>query len=154
MSAKRGEATRFLHDAVASNTDDCILWPEHWAILHGYGSIGYKGRVVRCHRLALSLATGVPLNDPRDASHGPCHNRRCINPRHLSWATRRQNMGDKKRDGTSLRGENHGRAKLTKQKVLEIRASTGPQKAIASSYGVSQALVSSIKRRLVWGWLD
>ena len=62
------------------------------------------------------------------AAHGPCHNRACVNPHHLSWQTHKQNMNDKIRDGTShidinpnyATGESHGGSKLTFNQVAQI----------------------------------
>lgn len=51
------------------------------------------------------------------------------------------------------RGENNGNARLTSQQVQEIRrflADRVPQRAIASRYGVSQGLISKIKRGSSW----
>ena len=150
--AKHGEAAQFMRDAVVSSTDDCIVWP-FCKLASGYGSIGRQGKTTRAHRLALSLATGVPMSDPREAAHGECHNRSCINPRHLSWKTRSENQQDRLRDGTDARGENHGNAKLTEQKVLEIFHSTESLSVLAKRHGTDKSNISLIKRGKNWGWL-
>ena len=151
--ARPGEASEFVRAAAESHIDECIVWPQHWSSVGGYGLINNKGKMVTAHRLALSLATGVPLDDPRHAAHGPCHNTRCVNPSHLSWKTRSENQQDRLRDGTDARGENHGQAKLTEQQVLEIRESSDTGKALAEKFGIGETQVSRIKLRKKWGWL-
>jgi hypothetical protein len=51
------------------------------------------------------------------------------------------------------RGEDSASAKLSESQVIEIRHSSGPQKAIAGKFGISQTLVSAIKTRKVWAHL-
>jgi len=68
----------------------------------------------------------------------------------LSWGTHSQNMGDDRlRDGTLPFGENHGSAKLTNDKVLEIYRLAWEgnltQKEIAEMFNVSSMNVSYIK---------
>lgn len=100
------------------------------------------------HRVALILAQGH--EDPeRDASH-TCHIRRCVNPRHLKWKTRKENLNDRAYNGTVNRGEVNGNAKLKRFEVKAILADKRPQRAIADHYGVSQATVFKIKSGLRW----
>jgi len=47
-------------------------------------------------------------------------------------------------------GELHNMAKLTEDEVLRIRADNRPQRRIAADYGITQAAVSLIKRRINW----
>jgi hypothetical protein len=51
-------------------------------------------------------------------------------------------------------GERNGRAKLTAEQVLVIRASTESQRALAAKFEVSHNLISAIKCRTVWRHLD
>jgi len=86
-----------------------------------------------------------------------CDNRACINKDHLSYGTRKQNAkGAMERnrlhtgDNPGVQGENHGLSKLTNSQVLNIVSMPGKQRVIAAQFGVSQRLVSLIKRREIW----
>lgn len=142
----------WLQAAVASACDECLLWPFAVDAISGYGIVRINNKTRTAHRAALVLATG---QDPEgmDAAHGPCHDRRCCNPRHLSWKTPTANHADKVRDDTHNRGVRQYRAKLTSEKVLAIVADDREHKVIAADYGVSRSVVSAIKTGLHWNWL-
>lgn len=149
------EALAFVHQAVDSETDDCIVWP-YPLVNAGYGQITINGQRWRVHRLTLALAT--KRNPPHlHAAHGECHNRACINPRHLSWKTPIENSVDRQRDGTFHLGSMTNNAKLTEDDVHVIRqmlAEGMSQRFIASRMGVRQATISSINRGETWAWLE
>jgi len=100
------------------------------------------------HTLVLTAFIG-----PRPAKHECRHlngkrndNRLC----NLAWGTPRDNDNDRRRHGTFVQGESHGAAKLTDEKVLLIRNSTGTQASISATFGISRSLVSMIKSRKRW----
>lgn len=70
----------------------------------------------------------------------------------LAWATKSENMqhafdtGIKK----SMKGERHGRSKLTEAQVLEILRSCEPQTKLSKMYGVSDGMISLIKNNINW----
>lgn len=68
----------------------------------------------------------------------------------LQYGTHQQNSNDQKRHGTTRKGSDHPMAKLTEADVLALRASAGTTVALAEAYGVSNQLVSRIKRREIW----
>lgn len=113
----------------------------------GYGTLGRGARgtgSVRAHRLSWELHRG-PVPDDMVVMH-KCDNRRCVNPEHLELGTRADNQRDMARKG---RGDNqYGRASA--EKVARVRASLllccATQREIARDVGVSQRLVSRIKR--------
>lgn len=123
----------------------------------GYGTLRVAGRVVYAHRLAFSLS-GREIPAGFDVLHD-CDNPRCINPAHLSVGTRSKNMADCHARGRSripaprMRGETNGSAKLTLEAVAAIRQALKRgevQRIIANRHGVSQTLVSAIKRGRLW----
>jgi len=79
-----------------------------------------------------------------------CDNKRCCNPDHLFLGTQLDNMRDKMAKGRGCIGEKHGRAKLTEQDILDIRASDKKGTELADDYNVSQQLISFIINRKIW----
>ena len=149
-SAEKGAPQRFIQSVIDNPTDECVIWP--YGLSSGYGSLWIDGEKWYAHRYALAQYTGANPPD-KVASHGPCHNRACCNPRHLSWATHHENNLDRERDGTLLRGEDAPLAKLKAPEVLAIFKDGRTQEAIAGDYGISRTTVSHIKSGKSWGWL-
>lgn len=89
-----------------------------------------------------------------DACHGPCHNRRCINPHHVEFKTRAQNEHDKIRDGTHNGGERHGMAKVTDAERAEIQRlyATGryTQRELGQRFGIAEQSVGHIVNAPTW----
>lgn len=107
------------------------------------------------HALVRAFYEG--LNRPPaglDACHGPCHNRSCVNPHHVSFRTRAENAQDKVRDGTHTAGERHGKAKVTDAERAEIRRlyATGryTQRELGQRFGIAERSVRRIVRPETW----
>lgn len=149
-----GAPKAFLDNAISADTDDCILWPFSLDG-KGYSQIRLQGRGQRGHRYVCETVHG-PATPPRNHVAHACGVPACVNPRHLRWATRSENMRDTLIHDTHKRGERKENSKLTEADILEIRrlASAGiPQRKIAQRFGVSLAAVSLIHRRQRWAWL-
>ena len=69
---------------------------------------------------------------------------------HLYVGTIQCNVADRDRKGRQARGESNAHAKLTKQQVLDIRASDRHPNEIAAEYGVSVPLIHNIVSRRIW----
>ena len=151
--APDGAPLSFLLAAVASATDECISWP-YAKTGSGYGAIWMEERDQSAHRVALTLAKGEPPEHGMEAAHKPvvCHNKLCINPRHLRWANTAENAADRHLDGTQFiaSGERQGSAKLTEADVRAIKKAQGGPVAIGIRFGISEAAVRLIQTGKRW----
>lgn len=151
----KGDPLAFLEAAIAANTDDCIIWP--FSIGGGgYGTMFLDGKYHNVSRLALEKAEGPPPATGMVAAHKPviCHNRACINKRHLRWSTSRDNADDMVADGTRLLGESTNSVRLSADQVKEIRKDERSHVDVAEAYGVTRRNVAAIRERRTWGWLN
>ena len=142
-----------LLEMISVPTDDCIAWP--YAANRGYGVVVIDRKTHYAHRLALSTVSEPPT-EKHQAAHGPCHNRACVNPLHLSWKTATENQADKRRDGTHLEGEAAPACTIPDVDVALIRSlykgpqhprrpKTGPtQSELANQFGCDQTTISDI----------
>lgn len=118
------------------------------------------------HRLVLEAFVG-PCPAGMECRHFPNAaptDNRLVN---LSWGTRIENAEDKVTHGTTLRGRTkppetvlrgdaHGRRKLSSEQVLTIREllSGGvSQSELAEEYGVTYATINNIRLRKNWSHL-
>lgn len=148
--AKKGTATRFAEWAAMSQTDDCVLWP----LAHGgrgYPRIRRHGKTIYAHRYILGLATG-DVGEGMFCAHAPgiCHTPLCVNPRHLRWATAKENQDDRVADGTHNIGSQNPMSKLSEADVVAIFYAEGTHRPIAERFGVSPGVVSAIKLGKTW----
>src|SRR6266404_618895 len=150
MRAANGAPESFLRAHAAYGGDDCLIWP-FGKSSDGYGIARIGGVRKQASRWMCVLAHGEPPSPDHDAAHscGRGH-LGCVNPRHLRWATRVENVDDCEIHGTMSRGERHGCARLSDRDVIAIRADARPQRAIAADYGVSQSAVSRARNRKLW----
>jgi hypothetical protein len=122
---------------------------------NGYGRVSVDGRYVRAHVLACRLAHGERPEGKTDAAHS-CGNNMCINPRHLRWATRKENEADKVAHGRTIRGEASGTARLTRDQVNNIRAEYAAggitQQQLADKNGVHIMTINDIIKRRTWAF--
>lgn len=131
----------------------------------GYPCIKIRGRTRYIHRLVLEAFVG-PCPDGMECRHldGDRTNNRLDN---LCWGTPVDNWNDKFRHGTAvparaqrtdpsktpIRGSRHWLAKLTEDKVAQIRsrlAAGEKGNALAREYGVSPSVICVIRKGRAW----
>jgi len=136
----------------------------------GYGNFRLKGKVTKAHIAAWEFEHGQPAPSGKDIDHechnqavregtcepGICAHRACCNPAHLIARSRQEHRAST-RQWEGKRGSDNGYAKLTEERVQEIRkllaAKIVTQDQIAAFYGVSRSTVARIRAGKLWGWL-
>ena len=129
------------------------FWPFAKHCTSGYPLMRIDGKTVRVTRVICEREHGPPPTDRHVAAHS-CANGHlaCISKRHLRWATPAENAADTVLHGNSNFGERQWQAKLTAEKVKEIRARLGTarQKDLANEFGVSRTAISAISTGRNW----
>lgn len=145
----------FIAGAIVTKTDKCILWPFSINAVDGYAYFGTerggRHKTYRAHTYVCKIVHGARPTPEHHAAHS-CHNRICINPRHVSWKTPSKNMQDKHENGTAFLNGNGRKGKLTVDQVIKIRALEGKmtQEATAKKFGVTQSNIRQIQTRKIW----
>lgn len=116
---------------------------------HYYFVVGLQGSSRTVHSLVAEAFLG-PRPDGMVVRHGP--NGPLDNSvENLSYGTQRQNIHDKKRDGTWQVADTAARRILTSDQVKVIYQSTEQSPALAEHYGVHQTTIRKIWMRRNWG---
>ena len=151
---------RFFEKVAPPNERGCRLWTGGKTSRNeakAYGLFYADGQMRPAHRWLLEQHLGRVLSPSIDACHS-CDVRLCVELDHLFPGTRKQNMEDAVRKGRMDRthkpkGEAHGRAVLTWEKVREIRKQRLAGALIldlAAEYGVSGASIHRIIHNRQW----
>jgi hypothetical protein len=119
----------------------------------GYGYFLKDGRPHRAHRISYEFHKG-PIPEGIEVCH-TCDNPPCVNPDHLFLGTHKVNMGDMVNKGRSkgTPGEAHNKAKLTDEKVLEIRRLFNAgysESALVKKFKVCQSTINRVILRQTW----
>lgn len=113
----------------------------------GYGVSYRDGKKVLVHRLVMELL-GNDISGML-VCH-TCDNRRCVNPSHLFIGTVHDNNADRCAKGRSVAGSRHPMAKLTLEKVTDIRSRRLSVSNFGRLYGVSHVTVLDAQNGRTW----
>lgn len=128
----------------------CILFTGK-PMKNGYAMICGNNSSFLVHRVAYEAAKG-PIPKGMDVCHS-CDVRNCVNPEHLFLGTRAVNVQDMMEKDRMPRGEKRAWAKLTEDKVREIRAlaAQGYSKTvIGERYGIAPSTAWKIINCIKW----
>lgn len=106
-------------------TDGRIWSKKTWKFLtpvptrEGYWTYGFEGRMIKVHRLMLTLFVRKPrkYEEGRHLDGDPANNRLT----NLAWGTAQDNSDDKEVHGTKVLGEAKWSAKLSEDDVRKLR---------------------------------
>lgn len=155
------------HTGAPNSSTGCIEWIGS-ARGHGYGLFYHRKHIFTAHRVAWALKNG-PISPALQVCHH-CDNPRCVNTDHLFLGTPKENSQDMARKGRApmrqhpervprfpkgislypMPGEKNGRAILTNEDVLAIRASDLSSPKLAKMYAVTEGRIRQIRRGEGW----
>jgi len=151
-----GDAAIFLDKvALRLNESECIMWPFE-RNPKGYGRHKVGGRRLMAHRLVCESVYGPCPTKLHNCAHscGKGH-LGCVNPKHLRWATQKENCADKQIHGTIANGEKNGNVSMTEATARKVKLMIGTttQVNIAAALGITRSAVRDIKIGRSWAWL-
>lgn len=147
--------------AVPHSSDECLVFPFSRQA-SGHGRISERLGASTAHVYVAQKVLGPKPSPAHECCHD-CGNgdQGCVNPRHLYWGTRAENMKDRVRHGVMVNppkhlGEANVNAAITEKQARAIIAMLDAGKKareIASIIGCSTGVVYGIKYRTTWTWV-
>lgn len=131
--------------------NDCWEWQGQttdW----GYGVINIKGKLRGAHIFSKELSTGKTRPEGLDTCH-TCDNRKCVNPEHLYWGTRQQNIDDAWARNRMPHGEDARHAKLSEAEVVQLREEYAADSSIPDlieKYQIAESTIRGIVLGYKW----
>lgn len=149
---------RFKDKFVICRNSECWEWRGQISY-NGESLFWYKGKTLRAHRISYEIyISKIPVG--LCVLH-KCNNQRCVNPKHLFLATRKNIAQDVVKKGRHCGfsgskhqiGSKHPRAKITENDVIEIRK-MGKRNIlhaeIAKKFNVSRNCIRRVLYRQGW----
>lgn len=151
-------AVRFWKKVKKGRADECWIWTGSSS--HGYGGIWVleEGRFLGAHVVSWMMHNKKPAPPPGVLILHSCDTGLCVNPRHLSSGSSKDNLQDMARKGRSTRGEKSHHAKLTEAAVKEIRNKKewkrGDTKVFCEKFGVREGTIKDVRKRTTWRHIE
>jgi hypothetical protein len=133
----------------------CMEW-QRARTSAGYSQIWDGEKVQYAHRIVCKIVHGEPA-EKQEVMHS-CDNPSCINPDHLTWGSRKDNMVDASQKGrligrNHVKGEAHPSSPLSEldiKVIRDLRDAGATLTRISEAYGVSIAAIHNITTRKTW----
>jgi hypothetical protein len=147
------ETNRFMRRVDMRGKYECWPWTGSRRVAGWYGQWkAGDGSPEQTHRAAWRLFVG-PIPEGGRILHR-CDNPICVNPDHLFLGSQADNVKDmwvkNRANPRQTHGEKHWSAKLTAEKVQEIRGSNDRDADLAVKYGVARSTICDIRKRRIW----
>lgn len=138
-----------LRVAVPYSGDDCLIWPFARGP-KGRGAVCHNSRILGAHREVCRLVHGEPTSVDLEAAHS-CGNGHlgCVNPNHLRWATKMENVQDMIAHGRAG-GAHKRRSPVVAETVRMIRSDPRPTRTLARELGIGATTIWDIRHRKTW----
>ena len=157
----KSQFIKFWEKVLVDDDDKCWEWQAR-RNKKGYGSfyvsIGHsKSQEWLAHRMVWKMTFGEIPEGLQVCHH--CDNPPCVNPSHLWLGTNRDNILDAKKKGrlAQLKGEDSPQAKLTEEKVREIRKLRKEGMtlcALGDMFNVHYSTIGYIISRKLWSHVE
>lgn len=148
-----GVARKYLTEVVfAYEGDDCLIWP-FGRFPNGYAQTTWNGKTCGAYVVVCEHLNGPRPSPGHDAAHRCGRGKDgCVNPNHLRWATRQENISENVERGTQAKGTKIGISKLNEEKVSVIRemALTTKPSRLAVMFGVAHRTIVDVVSRRTW----
>ncbi|NKY60341.1 HNH endonuclease signature motif containing protein [Nocardia flavorosea] len=115
----------------------------------GYGKFTVNGRQYDAHRVSWEIHNGQPVPPGMQVLHS-CDNPLCVNPKHLSIGSNRDNVDDMVSKMRQTYGERNPQSVLTDEAVRDIRSSSASDAALAVKYGVGKSCIADARYGRTW----
>lgn len=153
-SSRRGEGfgIAFLREHLNDPDGPCISWPLS-CNNYGYAICGYNGKRWKVGRLLCEMLYG-PAPTPKHHAAHKCGRGQfgCVHPKHVRWATPKENMQESVRLGAVHKPGERPKFILTEAQVAQIMALKGKktQLEIGLMFGVKGKQIGRIHRGECW----
>ena len=139
---------QYILNRIKVSENGCWEWQQSTYL--GYGRLVKEKKSWPAHAYSYSVFV-EPIPNGLQINH-KCHNRCCVNPKHLYAGTQKQNVADMNNSGrrNQARGERGGNSKITEEIATKIFNYKGYAKFAAKEFNVSISLVYAIKKKEIW----
>lgn len=141
--ASHGEHQRWLQAHADYVSDECLKWPFR-SNSRGYAQTVVDGQIMPAARYMCFLAHGEPPTLSLHAAHSCGRgDKGCVNPKHLRWATAKENAADAIAHGTMGKKLGFDSANFVRESTLSITA-------LSEMFNISERSIENARFGRTW----